>query len=95
LLYEDVVEAVGRFRFHDALHVLWNQVQSLNREIEAIRPWALPNEPPLHNHLTAWVKEIRILAHNLHPFLPETAERIEVIFSQERISRGEPLFPRL
>jgi hypothetical protein len=39
-------------------------------------------------------KQIRTIAHNLQPFLPETSEKILKQFSG-KIKAGQPLFPRI
>ncbi len=97
-LPEGVVEAAGNFQFHKALRILWDRVRDLNREIESTRPWDLLNQGDtklLNRHLSTWIANIRAIAHGLTPFLPETAQKIQTQFSQDRITRSDPLFPRL
>ena len=92
------MDAANSFRFHRALQILWDRIRDLNREIESTRPWDLlkqGKESDLNGHLSAWVANIRAVAHGLTPFLPETAENIQARFSSDRITQCDPLFPRL
>ncbi len=98
VLPEGILDAANSFRFHRTLQILWNRIRDLNREIESTRPWDLlkqGKESDLNGHLSAWVADIRAVAHGLTPFLPETAEKIQTRFSRDRITRSDPLFPRL
>jgi methionyl-tRNA synthetase len=93
-----VVDHVGQFRLHDAIYGIWGRVRQVNQAIDTVRPWELlkaGNQQKLHVHLRGWVEDIQSIAYNLKPFLPDTSQRIEEIFSQERIQQGETLFPRL
>lgn len=97
-LPEGVVEAVSNFRFHKALRILWDRVRGLNRAIESTRPWDLLKQgkkSDLKAHLSAWTATIRAVAHGLTPFLPETADKVQARFSSRRMTRSDPLFPRL
>jgi methionyl-tRNA synthetase len=84
------------FRFDRALDALWREVDRINREIAAARPWdassgASPDE--VRTRLARWAGELRRLGGWLSPFLPGTSARLERAFSDGLIERSPPLFP--
>lgn len=89
-------EETENFRFHEALSLLWKDLKKLDRYVDQQRPWEFVGKDskklvPILNHL---VSEIRQLAVQLSPFLPETAAKIKKQFEQEKISPDQALFPR-
>ncbi len=61
-------------------------------------PWVLAKEgkaKELEKVLSEAVSNILRISYLLQPFLPETGEKIEKIFTAKKIKKGEPLFPRL
>jgi methionyl-tRNA synthetase len=56
--------------------------------------WELKDEAKVEA-LIKLVADIRQIATDLTPFLPETADKITKQFGGEKIVKGEPLFPRL
>lgn len=94
-IYRREVEA---FRFHDALRTIWDRVRTLNRAIEAARPWDLLKQDGgtvLKGLLKGWTADLRSIGHALTPFLPGTGEEIVSLFSRAQAVQGETLFPRL
>lgn len=89
-----VAELLERFKFDDALHALVSRFGSIDKEINEKEPWKL-NPEDLISTLKPWIEEIRKLAVELKPFLPETAKKIEEQFSGPKIKADSPLFPRV
>jgi len=92
------------YKFNEALNYIWENITETDKEINIKKPWELSGEKA-KQVLEDLVKRIQIIAFNLQPFLPETAEKILKQFSGE-INRGTiptsvgiksapPLFPRL
>lgn len=90
---KEVGVALDSFRFNEALGVIWGWVSEADQEINRTRPWEL-DEVEAKKVLSDLCLRIATIAHNLSPFLPETAEKILRQFSGE-IKSSEPLFPRI
>lgn len=92
-----VQEYLSKYKFDDALSHIWLRdwsIKSLNQIINQDKPWEEPDKKKLETSLLSYVTNLRKIAYNLKPFLPETAEKILKQFSWE-IKSGNPLFPRL
>jgi methionyl-tRNA synthetase len=93
-----IIEQVGielqKFQVDKAIKILWQKISDTDQFINQKEPWN-KNGNELRNILNFLVKQIRIIAFNLGPFLPETAEKIEKQFKGPKIKAEAPLFPRL
>ncbi len=87
------ISPINDFRVDLALEVLWVKIKSLDQKIDEAQPWKLDDES-LNKFIGETVPEIQILAYNLQPFIPETAEKIKKQFSGQ-IKSTAPLFPRI
>lgn len=90
----EVAEALDRFRFDEALGIIWNRIAACDKAIDRQKPWQLEGRE-LSAVLLPLVLEIKSIASNLLPFLPETAEKIHAQFDESPIKSAPPLFPRL
>ena len=81
------------FRFDLALIGLWDEIGMLNKRINEEKPWELEGAK-LKKSITPIAQEIREIAFNLSPFLPETSQKILDQFTG-KISVEKPLFPRI
>ena len=77
-----------------AIDIIWTKIKELDILINAKKVWTLEGDE-LQKVLEFLVTDIRQIAHDLKPFLPETAEKIEKQFGSSKIKSGQPLFPRL
>ncbi len=94
-LYPQVKKALESFRFDKALDFIWyKKITHGDKILDQEKPWQLEGQK-LDLVLQKLVKEIREIAFNLRPFLPETAEKIEKQFKGPKIKAEKPLFPRL
>ena len=85
------------FSFKDAFAEVGEKVQAINRQIDEDKPWSLAknNETEkLKQVLSSEVTNLLEATNQLKPFLPETAKRIEEIFSGTIEPPKEPLFPK-
>lgn len=90
-------DALGKYRFDEALNHIWHRIDYANKLIDDKAPWtmakqgkneevrALLNE--LANLVLDWVELIK-------PFMPQTAEKIAAVFERP-VKKAEPLFPRI
>ena len=75
------VEAkMDELRVADAIDEIFTLLRRANKYIDETMPWALAKDEALHGRLDTvlynLLESIRVAATLLHPFLPETAERI-------------------
>lgn len=86
------------YEFSKAFDYVWEKVQQLNKDIDLAKPWELAKRGEKEelnkvlNQLVAGMLEVSGL---LRPFLPSTAEKIEDIFTGEKICPPNvALFPK-
>jgi methionyl-tRNA synthetase len=89
-----VSEAIEKFKLNIALDLVWNQIKKADVLINEKRVWELKGDRK-KKILTKLVEQIRQIATDLYPFLPETAREIERQFKGPEIEFQKPLFPRL
>jgi methionyl-tRNA synthetase len=93
--YQESQEYLENYSPQLAIEYVWlDKIQAANKYIDNNKPWELSGEK-LKEVLTHLVTEIRNIAYNIKPFLPETADKIEGQYGKENISAGNPLFPRI
>lgn len=90
--------ACEEHRHDDALGLIWQRIDALNRAIESGRPWeALKagDSSSVRKALVPWLQDVRVISLRLEPFLPTTAARIQCILAASPLTLPPPLFPRL
>lgn len=90
---KEVSDNLKIYRFDQALLSIWDDIGTLDRQINDEKPWELEGRT-LKRVITPIAQEIREIAFNLSPFLPETSEKILKQFTG-KIEAGKPLFPRI
>jgi len=94
----DFDKLIEGFLFDQALKYIWDKIAAIDGLISATKPWELAKAgktKELAKILSEAVNGILEISRLLVPFLPQTAEKIEKIFTAKQIRKGEPLFPRL
>ena len=77
---------------------IWEKITKLDVYVSEKEPWALAKAgktKELAKVLNEAANGIFEVAKLLEPFLPDTAKRIQEIFSKEEIKKVAPLFPRI
>ncbi|MGP3969492.1 methionine--tRNA ligase [Streptomyces sp. 6N223] len=99
--------ALAGFDFRSAICAAWDIVEAANRCVDTTRPWELAGAErrgagdagrQLDTVLAALVTACRVLADELHPFIPDAAARIaEQVAPADGgvLPAASPLFPRL
>lgn len=92
-------EAIAECRFDKAMEAVWEQVRGVNQYIEEEKPWIIAKEKDeahLQEVLADAVSSLLEIADLLVPFLPDTAKKIEGIFSEGIIRpiKESSLFPK-
>ncbi|MFC1622095.1 methionine--tRNA ligase [Patescibacteria group bacterium] len=91
---EDSLE-INDFRVDLALQVLWNRLRELDKHINENEPWVVDDKEILRKILNHEIAELRNIAQLLGPFIPDTANKIQDQFGEEKIKSEEGLFPRI
>lgn len=81
------------FKFDQALLSIWDDISRLDKKINEEKPWELAGKN-LKKSITPIAQEIREIAFNLAPFLPDTSRKILDQFTG-KVSSEKPLFPRI
>ena len=93
-IIEALDKELQKFQVDKGINILWQKISEVDQFINQKEPWD-KKDNELKEILNFLVKEVRTIAFNLKPFLPETAEKIEKQFSGPKIKSAAPLFPRL
>jgi methionyl-tRNA synthetase len=101
----DVIdEALGSFDFRSAAEALWGAVDEANRFVSATRPWELGKLESRDDGAVAGRLQVvlcvllgacQAIAHELHPFLPDAATRIEQALERCDPELGRTLFTKV
>ena len=94
ILDKKIESALNEYRFDEAVKIIWEEISQTDKFINEEEPWTLKGDE-LKKVLIYLVDHIRSIVHNLRPFLPETAQKIEKQFKSPKIVADAPLFPRL
>jgi methionyl-tRNA synthetase len=84
-----------QFRVDLAIQNVWENLASLDKHISDNEPWSIKDSEKLSNILIHEVNEIRRIAKILEIFIPETSQKIQRQFKNERIVFEGGLFPRI
>ena len=88
-------KSLSSYKFNDALILIWGDVKKLDKEVNDLRPWE-KNIQERSRIIEKLIPEILKIGLGLRPFLPQTAERIEKIFTAATITAPKKtLFPRV
>lgn len=87
-------KAIEEFRLHDAIACIWDTIKITDQYVNDKKPWTLSGDA-LQKILEPAIQNIRTVATQLQPFLPETAEKILKQFAGPTIQSQPPLFPRM
>lgn len=93
-LDENIGKLVSNYKLDEALKEIFIWIKETNESISKDEPWKLEGNE-LNHELNEYVGQIRKIAFNLQPFIPETASKILLQFKGPTIKSGPPLFPRI
>jgi methionyl-tRNA synthetase len=112
-LSERVAELLDRVELTNALDEIWGRVRRLNRYVEEQAPWKLAKDPAraddLDRVLRTLAEGLRVVSVLLHPYLPDSTERLlatlgapdislaGAVFGEgsvQKVRALEPLFPK-
>jgi methionyl-tRNA synthetase len=83
-----------QYEFDKALSLVWERIKACDVFINNNKVWSL-TEHEKEEKLNFLVGEIREIAFDLQPFIPDTAKKILEQYSGTTIASQSPLFPRI
>lgn len=89
----DIQKNLEKFKFSESLEEIWKLITVADQRVNETKPWELEGDKA-KEILEDLCQQVIIIATNLQPFLPETAEKILQQFSGQ-IKSGPSLFPRI
>ena len=112
-LHVRLVEALDRYDITGGIEEIWLAVRRLNQYVEESAPWQLAKDDSrageLDRALASLIEGVRVIAVLLHPYLPDTVEKLQAALGTdevdyaaagfgarrlERVEKVEQLFPR-
>lgn len=93
----EYAQLMSEFKFSKALEYAWSQLQAINRKIDDTKPWQLAknaDKSELNTVMQGLISDLLQANHLIKPFLPDTADKVETIFSGEIMVPSSPLFPK-
>jgi methionyl-tRNA synthetase len=89
-LAEEVCQRVDALQLTAALDEIWRRIKLLNRYVQEEQPWQLSKDdaqaPRLDEVLYTLAEGLRVVSVLVHPFLPESAERLLAALGREDLS---------
>lgn len=95
VLKDQVALELEKYAFDEAMAALWRKIKETDEFLSSKAPWKMEDKQEIENVLQIAAQNIVNLAELLQVFLPGTAEKILDQFTQGKIKKGKPLFPRL
>ncbi|MBP9827900.1 methionine--tRNA ligase [Patescibacteria group bacterium] len=89
-------EAVARYDFRTYIELVWSVVDAANHKIDVEAPFktAKTDLAACKKTLSELAGMIRFIAEALKPVIPNAAAEISKRYTGEKLTHGEPLFPR-
>jgi methionyl-tRNA synthetase len=89
-LAQAVCERIDQVELTLALDEIWQRIKRLNRYVQDEEPWQLAKDPEqaerLDQVLFTLAEGLRVVSVVLHPFMPDSTERLLVALAQEDLS---------
>jgi len=92
---QSLITNLDNYQFDSALEHIWSKIRLVDQTLSTDKPWKIEDVSELAEAMRPSAKNIVNIAHSLRPFMPETAEKIRTLFGEDKIVKGESLFPRL
>jgi methionyl-tRNA synthetase len=94
---EGLGELIENFKFHEALAKIWQWVAWGNKAVDENKLWELGKTDlkKFEEISTQVLSCILTVAKHAAPFIPETCQKINSILNNKKITKAEPLFPRI
>lgn len=94
-LVEKFEQEMRRFRFDEALRLLWAKLREQDEFLSDKKPWKMEEKEDIKIVLAEVAQNIVCVAKLLQAFMPTMADKIIEQFSERQVKKGEVLFPRI
>lgn len=93
----DIQRDIVEFKFHDALAKIWQIVALQNKIVDEKELWNLGkiDIDTFRLNCVTILTNLLLVGKLLIPFMPETSQKIIEIVTAKKITKAEPLFPRI
>ncbi len=95
LLTKEFDHNMGEYKFDEALKVLWDKLRECDETITKTQPWKIDAKDELIKILEPIAQHILNVAILLQPFMPTISDKIIATFTAQKITKAQPLFPRI
>lgn len=95
---KEIEQFVESLAFNDWLSYLGSRLKLIDQAIEQNAPWQMYKDgkvEEVQKLLGVCTDQLKVIAFYLQPVMPESAAKVYQVLSQEKITKAEPLFPRL
>jgi len=95
--FSQINKHIEELAFYKALKEIWQSIAWANAEIDQKKPWQLAKEgkqEQINKLLSQLASLLCQIGQTICPFMPQTGQKILDQISAEKISKGDPLFPR-
>jgi methionyl-tRNA synthetase len=90
----EITKALDEYKFDVAMGNIWERIKKSDQYVSENKVWTLVGEER-KDAIEHLIGEIRQIATDLAPFMPETAQKIAKQYAGGKIEKSAPLFPRL
>lgn len=94
---ENIADSITGYKFHEALAEIWKEISRANKIVDETKLWELGKTDL--DEFARVAKEVLVIietaANQLLPFIPKSAQKILDAVQAEKITKAEPLFPRI
>jgi len=94
-LIKDFSIKMEEYKFDEALRVLWDKLRICDETITQTQPWKIDDVVEVKKILEPLAQHILNVVELLQPFMPTIGKKIIDIFTAKKITKAEPLFPRI
>ncbi len=96
---QNLMTAMKQLTLHEAISSIFEVVEVLDKKMDETKPWLLVKENPENAQelLANFLAALLWISTKLEPFLPITAEKMQLMFGagKGKFGKGMMLFPRL
>ncbi len=91
---EELIGLIEQYQFSEALQYIWKKISEANKYMDETKPWVLVKEDQaqFETVMQKLLIDIKDIASDLQPFLPETSENILQALADGKTA---PLFQRI
>lgn len=93
----EINQLITEFKFHEALAKTWEVIAWANKLVDENKLWELgkTDKDKFASFAKELIHTIQQISQTLLPFMPETSQKILDHLAQDKITKMEPLFPRV